>query len=122
VLAAHEGRDTEAVLRIILDREDPQAVVMHVNLAVVMSLARGKEDPLANLLDVATRVRQDFPNKAHFLFVLRSDGTLALEEAKIRYRALAHGIPAFDEIPSAANAVAAIAQHERYLAGRTRPG
>ena len=76
------------------------------------------------MLDVATRVRQDFPNKSHFLFVLRSDGTLALEEAKIRYRALAlaHGIPAFDEIPSAANAVAAIAQHERYLAGRTRPG
>ena len=122
VLVAHEGRDTEDVLRIILDREDPQAVVMHVNLAVVMSLAQGKEDPLANLLDVATRVRQDYPNKAHFLFVLRSDGTLALEEAKIRYRALAlaHGIPAFDEIPSAANAVAAIAQHERYLAGRAR--
>ncbi len=121
VLVANEGRDTEAVLRMILDREDPQAVVMHVNLAVVMSLARGKEDPLADLLDVATRVRQDFPNKAHFLFVLRSDGTLALEEAKLRYRALAlaRGIPAFDEIPAAANAVAAIAQHEGYLARRT---
>ena len=121
VLVAREGQDTENVLRIIMDREDPQAVVMHVNLAVLMSLARGKEDPLANLFDIATRVRQDYPNKAHFLFVMRSDGTLALEEAKIRYRALAlaQGIPAFDEIPSAANAVAAIAHHERYLAGRS---
>lgn len=117
VLVAREGKDTERIMRIILDREDPQAVVMHVNLAVVMSLARGGEDPLMNLLDVATRVMRDYPGKAHFLLALRSDGTLAIEEAKIRYRGLAleRGIPAYDEIPAAANAVSAIARHERYL-------
>ena len=117
VLVGREGRDAEDVLRIILDCEDPQVVVMHVNLAVVMSLARGDEDPLMNLLDVAARVKRDYPDTAHFLLALRSDGTLAYEEAKIRYRAhaLAGGIPTYDEIPATANAVAAIAHHERYL-------
>ena len=118
-LVAREGRGTEDVLRIIFECEDPQALVMHVNLSVVMSLARGDEDPLINLLDVADRVRRGNPDKAHFMLVLRSDGNIAFEEAKIRYRAraLERGIPTYDELPAAANAVAAIAHHERYLAG-----
>lgn len=120
VLVAREGKDTEEIMRLILDREDPQAVVIHVNLAVVMSLARDGEDPLKNLLDVATRVRRDHPGKAHFLLVLRSDGTLDIEGMKIRYRgvALERGIPAYDEMPAAANAVSAVAYHEHYLARR----
>ncbi|MEM9683257.1 MAG: hypothetical protein AAF942_08335, partial [Pseudomonadota bacterium] len=85
---------------------------------VVMSLARGDEDPVLNLLDAITRIRQDYRHKAHFLFVMRSDGTLAFEEARTRYRRLAleRDIPAFDEIPAAAMAVSAIATHERHLA------
>jgi acyl-CoA synthetase (NDP forming) len=83
-----------------------------------MSLSRGADDPLAHLLDAAVRVKEDHPGKAHFLLVLRSDGNVAFEETRLRYRAraLAKGIPTYDEIPAAANAVAAIARHERYLA------
>jgi len=116
-LIAHQGRNTEKILRAIFEREDPQAIVLHINLTVVMSLARDGDDPLANLLDAAVRVKDDYPGRAHFLLVLRSDGNLAFEEAKIRCRAkaLAHGIPTYDEIPAAANAVAAIAHHERFL-------
>ena len=116
-LVAREGRNTEEILRAIFEREDPQAIVLHINLTVIMSLARGSDEPLANLLDAAVRVKDDYPGRAHFLLVLRSDGNLAFEEAKIRYRAqaLAHGIPTYDEIPAAANAVAAIAHHERFL-------
>jgi acyl-CoA synthetase (NDP forming) len=117
VLVAREGRDTEAILRTIFTYEDPQVVVLHINLAVVMSLAGGADDPLTHLLDAAVRVKSDFPGKAHFVLVLRSDGNLSFEEARIRYRlrALAHDIPTYDELPAASNAVAAIAQHERYL-------
>ncbi len=117
VLVAREARDTEEILRTVFEHEDPQAVVVHINLSVVMSLARGGEDPLANLLDAAVRVKNDFPDKAHFLLVLRSDGNLEFEEAKSRYRAqaLAHCIPTYDELPAAANAVASIAHHERFL-------
>jgi acyl-CoA synthetase (NDP forming) len=124
VLVAREGLDTENVLRIICENEDPQAIVMHVNLSVVMSLAKGGDDPLMNLLDVAVRVNRAFPGKAHFLLVLRSDGSLAYEEAKIRYRAraLECGISTYDELPAAANAVAAIATHENYTARERRNG
>lgn len=118
VLVARKARDTEAVLRTILEREEPQAVVVHVNLSVVMSLVRGDDDPVADLIEAAARVKGDYPDKAHFLLVLRSDGSLPFEAAKIRYRAkaLESGIPTYDELPAAASAVAAIAHHEKYLA------
>ncbi|MBT6276059.1 MAG: CoA-binding protein, partial [Chromatiales bacterium] len=117
VLVARQGRDAEAILRVIFEREEPQAVIVHVNLSVVMSLVRGDDDPLADLVEAAVRVKDDYPGKAHFLLVLRSDGSLAFETARIRYRAkaLEHGIPTYDEIPAAANALAAIAHHEEFL-------
>jgi acyl-CoA synthetase (NDP forming) len=117
VLVARQGRDTEAILRVIFDREEPQAVIVHVNLSVVMSLVRDDDDPLADLIEAAVRVKDDYPGKAHFVLVLRSDGSLAFETARIRYRAkaLQHAIPTYDELPAAANAVAAIAHHEKFL-------
>jgi acyl-CoA synthetase (NDP forming) len=118
VLIARQGRDTEAILRIILGREQPQTVVVHINLSVVMSLVRGDDDPVADLVDAAVRVKDDYRGKAHFLLVLRSDGSLCFEAARIRYRAkaLENGIPTYDELPAAANALAAIAHHENFLA------
>jgi len=121
VLVAHEGRDTEAILRTVFEREDPQALVLHINLSVVMSLAHGADDALSHLLDAALRVQSDHPGKAHLLLVLRSDGSLAFEDARIRFRAraLAHSIPTYDEIPASANAVSAIAWHEQFLATKS---
>ena len=118
VLVGREGRDAEDILRIIFDEADPQAVVMHINLSVVMTLRRGGDDPLKNLLDAVTRVKRDASDRAHIVLVLRSDGSLPFEEARLQYRRLAleRGIPAYDEIAPAANAVAAIGAHERFLA------
>ncbi len=126
VLVAREGRDVEQILQMVLDREDPQTIVLHINLAVVMSLAHGAEDALTHLLDALVRVKSAYPGRAHFVLVLRSDGNVAYEETRFRYRALAlvQGIPTYDEIPAAANAISAVARHERYLAqvgGRERP-
>ena len=125
VLVAREGRDVEQVFRTVLEREDPQTIVLHINLAVVMSLAHGAEDALNDLLGAMVRVKDDHPGRAHCVLVLRSDGNVAYEETRFRYRALAlaQGIPTYDEIPAAANAMSAVAQHERYLAhaeGRAR--
>ncbi|MCG8542953.1 MAG: acetate--CoA ligase family protein [Alphaproteobacteria bacterium] len=122
VLVGRDGRDAEDILRIIFDQEDPQAVVMHINLSVVMTLRRGDDDPVKNLLDAVTRVKRDASDRAHTLLVLRSDGSIPFEEARLQYRELAldRGIPTYDEIAPAANAVAAIAAHERFLAKRKR--
>lgn len=120
VLISNEGRDAETVLRTIFERESPQAVVMHINMSVIVSQADDGDDLMVNFLDAGERVRRDHPEKAHFLLVLRSDGNPRYEEAKVRYRALAleRGIPTYDELPAASNGVAAIGQHERYMARR----
>lgn len=117
VLVAREGRDTEQIIRTVLESEDPQAIVMHVNLAVVMSLARGAADALTHLLDALVRIKTEFPGRAHCLLVLRSDGNTAFEKTRAEYRlrALESGIPTYDEIPAAASALSAVAAHERYL-------
>ena len=117
VLVAREGRDAERIFQTALEREDPQTIVLHINLAVVMSLAHGAEDALTHLLDAMVRVKDAYPGRAHFILVLRSDGNVVYEETRVRYRALAlaQGIPTYDEIPAVANAVSAVAQHERYL-------
>ena len=120
VLISNEGRDAETVLRTIFEEESPQAVVMHINMSVIVSQADDGDDLMVNFLDAGERVRRDHPEKAHFLLVLRSDGNPRYEEAKVRYRALAldRGIPTYDELPAASNGVAAIGQHERYMARR----
>lgn len=120
VLISNEGRDAETVLRTIFEQESPQAVVMHINMSVIVSQADDGDQLMVNFLDAGERVRRDHPGKAHFLLVLRSDGNPRYEEAKVRYRALAldRGIPTYDELPAASNGLAAIGQHERYMARR----
>lgn len=120
VLISNEGRDAETVLRTIFEQESPQMVVMHINMSVIVSQADDGDELMVNFLDAGERVRRDHPDKAHFLLVLRSDGNPRYEEAKVRYRALAldRGIPTYDELPAASNGVAAISQHERYMARR----
>ncbi len=120
VLISNEGRDAETVLRTIFEQESPQAVVMHINMSVIVNQADDGDQLMVNFLDAGERVRRDHPGKAHFLLVLRSDGNPRYEEAKVRYRALAldRGIPTYDELPAASNGVAAIGQHEAYMARR----
>jgi acyl-CoA synthetase (NDP forming) len=120
VLISNEGRDAETVLRTIFEQESPQMVVMHINMSVIVSQADDGDELMVNFLDAGERVRRDHPDKAHFLLVLRSDGNPRYEEAKVRYRALAldRGIPTYDELPAASNGVAAISQHEGYMARR----
>jgi hypothetical protein len=64
------------------------------------------------------RVRARYPEIAHHLLVLRSDGSEACEARKRSFRAaaVAAGLPAFDELVNAADALAAIAHYERSLA------
>jgi acyl-CoA synthetase (NDP forming) len=118
VLVGNAGRDAEQILDLILENDSPHAVVLHINMAVVVSQIDPGDTPLMNLLDAAERVRQRNPGTAHFVLVLRSDGNLEYEKAKADYRAIAleRGIPTYDEIPAAAAGLAAVAHHERYLA------
>ena len=108
-----------AVANEILDiayQSKPDAVVMHLNLASFVG--RGDVDPVGNLMEAALRVQAAYPGQAHFVLVLRVDGSPELEEARRTYRqaALDQGIPVFDEVTNAADALAAVSHLERRFA------
>ena len=55
-------------------------------------------------MKAALRVQERYPGQAHFVLVLRSDGDPQLEARKreFRERAVALGVPVYDEMANAA--------------------
>jgi acyl-CoA synthetase (NDP forming) len=119
-LQQEDGRVAEKILEAIYGSGRPDALVMHLNLAAFAG--RTKDEVLDNLVQAALRVQARYPGQAHFVLVLRSDGEPALEERKraFRARAVALGIPVYDEIANAGHALAGLAFHERFLATRQK--
>jgi acyl-CoA synthetase (NDP forming) len=117
-LQQEEGRVAEKILEIIYGSGRPDALVMHLNLSAFVG--RTKDEVLDNLVQAALRVQARYPGQAHFVLVLRSDGEPALEERKrtFRTRAVALGVPVYDEIANAGAALAALASHERFVHSR----
>ncbi len=120
-LQQEDGRVAEKILDIIYRNGKPDALVMHLNLSAFVG--RSKPEVLDNLMAAALRVQQKYPGQAHFLLVLRSDGEPALEERKREFRnkAVALGVPVFDEMSNAGYALAALKWHERFVHTRSVP-
>jgi acyl-CoA synthetase (NDP forming) len=114
-LQQEEGRVAEKILDIIYAKGKPDALVMHLNLSAFVG--RTKPEVLDNLMAAALRVQQKYPRQAHFLLVLRSDGEPALEERKrsFREKAVALGVPVYDEMSNAGTALSALQWHERFV-------
>jgi acyl-CoA synthetase (NDP forming) len=119
-LQQDDGRVAEKILDVIYGPGNPDALVMHLNLSAFVG--RTKKEVLDNLVDAALRVQKHHPGKAHFVLVLRSDGEPTLEDRKreFRARAVALGIPVYDEMANAGHALAALQAHERFVHTRTR--
>jgi acyl-CoA synthetase (NDP forming) len=115
-----DGRIAESILDIVYRLEGPDAVVVHLNLPVFVKSADRRADFLANLMAAALRVRGRHPGRAHFVLVLRSDGSPECEARKREFReaAVAAGVPAFDEMSNAADALSALAAYERFVTRR----
>jgi len=114
VLKTDEGAIAEAILRIVYRSEQADAVVLHLNLPVI--LGYHDESLLGNLFQAALRARQASERKVHFVLVLRSDGSEAIDNLRRTYRddAIRRGIVVYDELPQAAQALSALARFERY--------
>lgn len=114
-LQQEEGRVAEKILDIIYSQGKPEALVMHLNLSAFVG--RTRPEVLDNLVQAALRVQSHYPGQAHFVLVLRSDGEPTLEERKreFRARAVALGIPVYDEMANAGHALAALQTHERFV-------
>jgi acyl-CoA synthetase (NDP forming) len=111
-LQEETGRVAGRILEIIYRHARPDAIVMHLNLAAFVG--RGEVDPVENLMQAALDVQARHPGQAHFLLALRSDGSPELDALKRAYRerALAAGIPVYDELANAAAALAAVSRLE----------
>jgi len=118
-LQQEDGRVAEKILELIYGSGRPDALVVHLNLSAFVG--RTKAEVLDNLVQAALRVQARYPGQAHFVLVLRSDGEPALEERKraFRARAVALGVPVYDEIANAGAALAALAFHERFVYARS---
>jgi acyl-CoA synthetase (NDP forming) len=119
-LQQEEGRVAEKILDIIYRSGKPDALVMHLNMSAFVG--RSKPEVLDNVAKAALRVQEHYPGQAHFVLVLRSDGDPPLEERKreFRARALALGIPVYDEIANAGHALAGLQRFERFVNKRER--
>lgn len=117
-LRQDDGRIAESILETVFELGGADAVVMHLNLPVFIKSANQRVDFLGNLMAAATRVQKRHPAVAHFVLVLRSDGSAICDERKREFRAqaAAHGIPAFDEMTNAADALAAVSAYESFVA------
>ena len=109
------GSIAETILDIVYQASGADALVMHLNLAAFVG--RSTADPVDTLIGIAERVCGARPDQLHFMLVLRSDGSKALDDARREYRkrALAAGIAVFDEIADAGHALAAVSALEHRL-------
>jgi len=115
-LSQEEGRIAEKILEGIYSTANPQAIVMHLNMAAFVG--RTKTDVLGNLMQAALRVQTRYPGRAHFVLALRSDGEPEVEARKREFRAQAvgSGIPVYDEMMNVGWALSALSAHERFIA------
>jgi acyl-CoA synthetase (NDP forming) len=106
------GRVANKIFDIVYEHALPDAVVMHINLAAFVG--RGGVDPVDNLIQAAVDVQRTHPDRAHFIVVLRVDGSPQLDELRRRHRQqiLDVGIPAYDELIDAANVLKAVSAIE----------
>lgn len=113
-LQEDEGRTAQRIMDILCAAEGVDALVMHVNMTVVLSFRH--IDMLGNLIDAALRTRSASPSRTHVMLVLRADGDADVEERRREYRqrAVGAGIPVYDELIAAANALSGVRHVEAY--------
>lgn len=114
------GRVAGRIVDAVYASGEPDAFVMHINLPVFTVSYDQGADYTAHLVESALEAQNRGSGRTHFALVLRSDGSLEVEERKIADRANAQalGVPVFDELPNAACAFAALRHYERYLQKR----
>lgn len=117
-LQQDEGRAAERIIDIVSSSGQADALVIHVNMTVIMSFRH--VDMLGNIVEAALKVRERSASNMHIALVLRSDGEADIEESKRQYRRIAveRGVAVFDELASAAKALAGVRAVEAFRAKR----
>ncbi|MBH64482.1 MAG: acyl-CoA synthetase [Alphaproteobacteria bacterium] len=112
-----DGRVAGRIVDAVYASGTPDAFVMHINLPVFQVSYDQGADYTGHLVESALEAQHRASGHTHFALVLRSDGSIEVEERKIadRRNAQALGVPVFDELPNVAGALAALRHYERFL-------
>jgi hypothetical protein len=103
----------------VAEVEQPDAILFHVNMPQFLTNPSIPDAVFDNLVDGARKVSSQEEDAVPVLLTLRSDGSAKIDERRreARQRALASGLPVFDEI---ANALVALSHFQRYERFRHR--
>jgi acyl-CoA synthetase (NDP forming) len=114
-----DGHIARALLSTIARAERPDAILFHVNMPQFLTNPSIPDVVFDNLVDGMLEARRADGHLTPLALTLRSDGSEAVDARKrpARDRALAAGVPVFDEI---ANALVALAHFQRYERFRRR--
>jgi len=118
-LRMHDGHVARALLSAIARAERPDAILFHVNMPQFLTNPSIPDAVFENLVDGMLEARRSDGDMTPLALTLRSDGSEPIDARKrpARDRALAAGVPVFDEI---ANALVALAHFQRYERFRHR--
>ncbi|MGI9421924.1 MAG: acetate--CoA ligase family protein [Hyphomicrobiaceae bacterium] len=112
-LKSKDGETAGLILRTILDGAQPNFLVVHLNLPVIIGY-RDIPDLLPKLVEAALSACRDASAATDLALVLRSDGSQECDDARRTYRTAAagDGVPVFDEVDRAATALSLLCRHE----------
>jgi acyl-CoA synthetase (NDP forming) len=115
-LRKDDGHIARAVLANLVDVERPDAIVFHINMPQFLTNPSIPDVVFENLVEGAIEIRRRAAVGPPIFLTLRSDGSAPVDERKrgARDRALAAGIPVFDEILNAIVAVSHLQRFERF--------
>jgi len=118
-LIAGNGRVMAQVIDTVLSESEASALVVHLNLEPILSLASAEGDPLGDLTQTMLEVLDGHQSQLHCLLVLRTTGEPEMEARRRTeaQRANLGGVPVFDSLEGAAIGLAAIHGLERFRAG-----
>jgi acyl-CoA synthetase (NDP forming) len=119
-LRHRDGAVVGEILDILVDEDEFDCIVVHVNLTVFATSSNQEVDVIGNIVREAVRIRSAGAKAPRLALVLRSDGSEATENRKRtdRATALASGIAVYDEMVNAADALSALARWERFRSDR----
>lgn len=117
VLKEEEGRIAARILDVNRREVKPHATIIHLNLPVIMGY-RHVDNFLPNLLNAV--FGSESQSTEHRLLVLRSDRSEEVDAWRRAFRAEAihRGVPTFDEVSDAVEALARFRDYELFLTDR----
>lgn len=117
-LAHRDGTVIGEVLRVIRDSQQVDAVVIHLNLTALVTVAALPSAVVEAMLAAIVRWRAE-PNPLPVVVALRSDGTPGTESARRRFADLLAGagvsvVPEITDAAAALGAVTSVSNHLRH--------